>query len=180
MTDKKAQGRKIKNFSLLSSKKGQEEMVGFALIIIIVAVILLIFLSISLKSPNKGQDSYRANSFVQAYQQYTTTCSIKELEYLSIKDLISECIKEETCLNEEKACDILEETSKEILEKSWVVENGSLIQGYSLRIISNVETSNEEEILFIEKGNSTNNYQGGSQKYPKGGKNIGIFFNAYF
>jgi len=159
----------------MKTKRGQEEMVGFVLIIIIVAVILLIFLSISLKSPNKGQDSYKANSFVQAYQQYTTTCSIRETEYLSVQDLVSECIKKETCLNEEKACDILEETSKEILEKSWIVENESLIQGYSLRIISN-----EEEILFIEKGNSTNNYQGGSQEYIKGGKNIGIFFNAYF
>jgi len=158
----------------MRSKNGQEEMVGFVLIIIIVAVILLIFLSISLKSPNKGQDSYKANSFVQAYQQYTTTCSIKG-EYLSIQDLVSECIKKETCLNSEKACDVLDQTSKEILEKSWIVENGSLIQGYSLRIISN-----NEEVLFIEKGNSTNNYQGGSQEYIKSGKNIGIFFNAYF
>ncbi len=164
----------------MRNKKGQEEIVGFVLIIIIVAVILLIFLSISLKSPNKGQDSYKANSFVQAYLQYTTTCSIREPEYLSVQDLIAECIKKETCLNGENACDILEETSKNILEKSWIVEEGSLIQGYDLRIISNQETPNEEEILFIEKGNSTNNYQGGSQEYIKSGKNIAIFFNAYF
>jgi len=160
----------------MRNKKAQEEMVGFVMIIIIVAVILLIFLGISLRSPNKDHaDSYKANSFVQAYLQYTTTCSVREPEYLSIQDLISECIKGETCSNQEKACDILNETSEKILTKSWIVEQGSLIQGYNLRIISN-----EEEILVIEKGNSTNNYQSGSQEYIKSGKIIQIFFNAYY
>ena len=166
----------------MKTKKAQEEIVGFVMIIIIVAVILLIFLGISLRNPNKGQDSYKTNSFVQAYQQYTTECSITETEYLSIQDLISECIKGETCSNQEKACDILNETSKNILEKSWIVEQGSLIQGYNLRIILDEGNENEleEELLVIEKGNSTNNYQSGSQEYIKSGKTIQIFFNAYY
>ena len=47
--------KKAQEPNSMSFKKAQEEIVGFSMIIVIVAVILLIFLSFSLKSPPKSE-----------------------------------------------------------------------------------------------------------------------------
>jgi len=77
MIKKKGQEEKIsfRNFPKLTSKKGQEEMIGFALIIIIVAVILLVFLAVSLKNSNKETLGVNeVDSFIQSFLSYTTDC----------------------------------------------------------------------------------------------------------
>jgi len=57
------------------NKKAQEEMVGFALIIIVVAVILLVFLSIGLRKDGREDvESYEVASFIQSLLQYHTSC----------------------------------------------------------------------------------------------------------
>ena len=95
-------------------KKGQEEMLGFALIIIIVAVILLVFLGFSLRGSQKqGVESYEADSFMQAFLQYTTDCAENyETDYLDIQDLVFECDDGNTCLDGRDACEVLELESK--------------------------------------------------------------------
>ena len=76
----------------MKNKYGQEEMVGFALIMIIVAIILLIFLSFSLgKSEKETVESYEVESFIQSMSQYTTDCR-DNLEYVSIQKLIFDCL----------------------------------------------------------------------------------------
>jgi hypothetical protein len=161
-------------------KKAQEEIVGFVVIIIIVAIIMLVFLGIALKGGSSSEENnYRVNSFVQAYLQYTTDCSLYGRKNLQIKDVITECGNEAFCLNGKSACEILEEISQELLNKSWDVNEESLIEGYSLKIIS--EGISSEEMLNIEQGNITNNYQGGFQKYPpRRGKEISVFVNIYY
>ncbi|MBI2057207.1 hypothetical protein HYT91_03060 [Candidatus Pacearchaeota archaeon] len=60
---------------LNKNKIGQEEMVGFALIIILVSVILLVFLAFSLNKPKtEATESYEVNSFLQSSLQYTSSC----------------------------------------------------------------------------------------------------------
>jgi len=154
------------------SKKAQEEMVGFALIIIIVAVILLIFLGFSLRNGEKeAVESYEVESFLQIFLQYTTDCR-DNLESLSVQKLINDCRKENTCLDGRKSCDVLNETLKEIVEKSWKVENGSSVKGYNLRI-----SSNEEEMINLNKGNQTFSSKGAIQ-YLSGDTEIS--FKAYY
>lgn len=153
--------------------KGQEEMVGFALIIIIVAVILLVFLSFSLRNRQESVESYEVDSFIQSFLQYTTDCR-NNFEYLSIQDMIFECSNGKSCSDERSSCEVLDYEMKGILGRSWKVGEESFIKGYELKI-----TSNEEEILNLVEGNVTKNSKGSSQDLFKTGNSIKILFTIY-
>ena len=157
------------------NKSGQEEMVGFALIIILVAVILLIFLGFALRSPQKESvENYEVNSFIQGFLQYTSDCR-DNLEYLSIQKLIFDCNDHEMCLDGRNTCDVLNSTLTGIVEESWKIEGDRPIKGYELKI-----SSNEEEILLIKNGNLTGNYKGSAQDFSRSGNSVEIFFTAYY
>src|SRR3989344_1350961 len=131
------------------NKKAQEEMVGFALIIILVAVILVVFLAVSLrdKSERDVVESYETKSFMQSFLQYTTKC-MDDYEYVSVQELVFKCSNQEKCVSGEDSCGILEEELKEILEGSWAVQEGGKIRGYELNI-----SSNGKELVFLNAGN---------------------------
>ena len=77
----------------IKRKKAQEEMVGFALIIILVAVILLIFLGFSLRDQEKETiESYEVESFIQSFLQYTSDCR-DNLEFSYFTFIINFSIK---------------------------------------------------------------------------------------
>ena len=159
----------------IRNKYGQEEMVGFGLIIIIVSVILLIFLGFALRSPQKEPvESYEVNSFIQGFLQYTSDCR-DNLEYLSIQKLIFGCNDDEMCLDGRSACDVLNSTLTGIAEEGWKIEGDRPIKGYELKI-----DSNKAEILLIKKGNITGNYKGSMQDFSRSGNSVEIFFTAYY
>ena len=155
--------------------RGQEEMVGFALIIIIVAVILLIFIGFSLRNPQKENvESYEVDSFIQAFLQYTTDCKdLNNLQYRLVQNLIADCSDNEKCFDERDTCDVLNSTLKGIVEESWKVVGDWPVKGYELEI-----KSDEAVILLIKKGNVTKNYKSSMQ--PLGKKDINILFTAYY
>jgi len=159
------------------NKRAQEEMVGFALIMIVVAVILLVFLGFSLNQPQKELvESYEAESFIQAVLQYTTDCrDLGNLEYLSIKKLIFNCNSEKKCLDEKEACEVLNSVLIDVLEESWDVGINEPIKGYKLNI-----TVNEMEMLSVEKGNVTSNYKGAMQDFVKSENSFEVYFTAYY
>ena len=160
----------------MKNKYGQEEMVGFALIMIIVAVILLIFLSFSLgKSEKETVESYEVESFIQSMLQYTTDCR-DNLEYVSIQKLIIDCYKKDICIDDRNSCDVLNSTLKEIMKESWKVEGDRPVKGYELKII----VDKEEEMIVLEEGNITKNSKGSMVPFPSSGKDYEIFFNAYY
>ena len=152
--------------------KGQEEIVGFALIIIIVSVILLVFLSLSMRS-SKGMEieSYEVEGFIQAFLQHTSDCEGSR-GFLSVQDLIFN--PDDECLNGKIARDVMNYTLKELCEKSWNVGEDTPIKGYELRITS------EDEDLILGKGNITQNYKGTSQDFVKRGEDYEIFFKVYY
>ncbi len=152
-------------------KKAQEEMVGFALIIIVVAVILLIFVGFSLKTPKKeAVESYEVESFIQSSLQYTTDCR-DTLRVFSVQKLISSCRNNEICLDGRNTCEVLNSTLKGIVKESWKISNNSAVKGYEFKIISD-----EKEMLKFEEGNITSNSKGSVQYFP----NTEIFFKAYY
>jgi len=160
---------------ILKNKYGQEEMVGFALIMIMVAVILLIFLSFSLRSGQKEiVESYEVESFIQAFLQYTTDCR-DNLEYLSIRKLIFDCQDDKMCLDERNTCKVLNSTLKEVLKESWKVEGDRPVKGYEFKIIID-----GEEMLLLKEGNITKNYKEAMQDFFRRGEDYEIFFTAYY
>jgi len=151
------------------TKKGQEEMVGFALILIIVAVIILVFIAITLTRPQKEEvESYEVESFLQALLQHTTDCE-DYLEYLSVQKLISRCDSGGRCLDERDTCVVLNETLEGLVEGAWEIKDKG---GYLLEIISG-----QNIILSLSGGNITSSYKGAIQILP--GENMEVSFKAY-
>lgn len=157
------------------NKHGQEEIVGFAVILIIVAVILLILLSFLLGggSDKEAVQNYEVGSFISASLQYTTECE-DQIEYLSLQKLISACEDGRNCLDGKDSCEALNETMRYIMDKSWDVGSQSSIKGYLLRI-----TVNGQEKLLFKEGNETNNYKGALQDFSKSGKDYEVSLNVY-
>lgn len=139
------------------NKSGQEELIGFALIMIIVAVVMLIFLSLSLASPNKKTvESYEVESFLSSALSYTTGCETYGRGLRDLEDLVRDCNGGLTCTNGDKACDVLENTFTEILNVSWRVGPNWPYNGYTLKIYNEEET----EILTVKEGNETGDSRG--------------------
>jgi maltodextrin utilization protein YvdJ len=171
---KKAQEQKSK-ILVAMPKKAQEEMVGFALIMIIVSIILMVLLVISMNASKKeAVESYEVDSFIQSFLEYTTDCR-DDLGYLSTRELIFQCSIEARCSDGRNPCSVLNSTLESIISESWEVSEETPIQGYELRIVSN-----EEDLLVLREGNSTRNLKGSSQDFVRRGDSIDIFFTAYY
>jgi hypothetical protein len=161
---------------MIKSKRAQEEIVGFALIIIIVSVILLFFLSFALRnSRNMEIQSYEVEGFIQAFLQHTSDCE-DDLGFLSVQELIFSCGQdnEESCLDGENTCVVMESLLTEICENSWNVGENTPIKGYELRILS------DEMDFLIDKGDITQNYKGAMQDFVKRGEDYEVSFKAYY
>lgn len=152
------------------NKRGQEEMVGFALIIVIVAVILLIFVGFSLTRKTEAVESYEVESFIQAMMQQTSDCR-DNLERLDVQSLILRCRSNGKCIDDRNTCDVLKETLEEIMAESWKIGNTPVI-GYNLSI-----TIENEIVMSISEGNKTINYKGSFQKLQH---DIDILLNIYY
>lgn len=161
----------------MGKKKGQEEMVGFGLIIIIVAVVLVVFLSISLKNTDRETvESYEIESFIQSFLQHTSDCRRTDnLDYLSVQRLVFSCDTGDTCLGGKSSCDSLNETLTEIMEDSWKVGADWPVKGRRLEILSN-----GAEVLFLDKGNTTPNSKGAVQEFFRSGSEISVNFVVYY
>lgn len=175
---KKAQ----KNRRLLSGKSGQEEMVGFGLIIIIVAIIFIVLISLYIKKPTEELSDYEINSFIQSALQYTTTCEDVSGN-LTLQKVIGKCQDNELCAYRNmNPCIILNATIKNMIKESWGnVGTEGQIRGYNF-IINVTERTSEEEIQFlnIKNGVATNEYRGSGQTLPYSRGNIYVSFYVYY
>ena len=166
----------------IKNKRGQEEMVGFGLIILLVAIIFIVFISLYIKKPSEKVTDYEVDSFIQAALQYTTTCEEENLENLTIQELIFKCQENERCTypHNMDSCLILNSTLKNIIKESWEVDNKSPIKGYSFIInVSEDGGDTEKTLMNIKSGVVTNNYRGSEQDFGKSGDYLTILFHVY-
>ena len=125
----------------IRNKRAQEEIVGFAVIVIIVSIIVVFFLVFSISNKGEQIDSYEAESFLQSALVYTSSCEERS-QLLSIQDLIVACYDEQVCGNGQDACLVLEQTLTGITEESWNVGSDFPVKGYKL------EGFTGEEVVF--------------------------------
>jgi hypothetical protein len=157
------------------NKSGQEEMIGFVMIVIRVAVILLVFIGFSLRtSQTQDIESYEVESFIQASLQHTTECR-DNFGYLSVDKLIFECMNGGECSDGENACEVLSNSLGEITREAWRIENRP-VEGYRLEVL----LEGEPLIPEMFEGNETNNHKGAIQDFSRAGASIQIFFRAYY
>jgi len=159
---------------MIKNNKGQEEMVGFAVIVVIVGVILLVVLGFLLNnSKEEIVESYEIESFIQSTLQFTTDCE-NEIGFLSLQNLVIACDKGTNCINGGESCKILNSTLKNLIESGWQVGEESAIKGYNLKVIINNQTK-----LEIKEGNETKNYKSGFQGFARSGSNYEVSLDIY-
>ncbi len=173
---KKGQEENQKISTCLFSKKGQEEMVGFALIVIIVSVVILIFIAIMMYSKNSSSSvkSYELESFISSLLTYTTNCSELSQEYLNVQKLISRCTENGNCDSGENSCELLKKVLEGTIDESWNTEQKQ-IKGYVFRVLSDSNSN-----ITIKSGeNLTGNSRTAVQNLIISTKNISVILDIY-
>ena len=159
------------------SRKGQEEIVGFVLIVVIIAVALVIFLGIKLRNPEPVQkESEILYQFIESAMEQTTDCVLRENgKNLAMGELIKECDSlGNSCLNGQTSCDVARSTMDDMLKAAWKVGPDYPTKGYELNATYNQNNSESEEIFSLMMGNCTNSYIGNSYFLPQFPGNIVI------
>lgn len=171
------------------TKKSQEEMVGFILIVVLVSVIALVFLGISIiRQPKQEYKSNEVSNFLGSFLQYTTACESRYLP-LSMADVIKDCAENEAdkCDNGELACSVMNQTAEEILSAAWPYGNESYLKGYEFNIdvISRMNDTGQiavrKQLAEAKKGNCNVVIKKGSDTLlPFGEDDIRIKLNACY
>ncbi len=158
----------------MKNNRGQEEMVGFAVIAIIVSIGILILLSFMIRSPTKGDtENYQVDSFIGSALQYTTSCE-SDVEFLSLQDLIIACGNGEMCFDGRDSCNALNSTVIDLVGNGWNVGANSSVKGYNLKVLID-----GQEKLAIKNGNETINFKGGFQDFARSGRNYEVSLSVY-
>lgn len=147
------------------TKKAQEEIVGFVLIVVIVISILVIILGISLRNSSSEniKESLDIKQFLESTLEYTTDCALSyEPAYSKLRELLQECNEGlSLCISGRKPCDVAKETLTKIADISFPVTPDSFIKSYEFTAIQTIGDT-EKEILTITKGNCTQRSRGAS------------------
>jgi hypothetical protein len=153
----------------MMSKKAQEEIVGFVLIVIIVSIVLVVFLGIIIRQdrPSSNLESRDIHQFLESTMQYTSNCAIGyEPNYLPLNDLIQECHKSlSTCTSGKDPCTVLESTLSEIIESSFHIALDASTKGYEFKSTYSSD-SITEEIISLTKGNCSQTIKGSDLPMP--------------
>jgi len=149
-------------------KKGQEEIVGFVLIVVLIAVVFVIFLGIKLRNSEPTQkESEIIYQFLESSMEQTTDCVLRPNgKNLVMNELIKEChFTDNTCISTKSSCETSKDTMKGILEATWKVGEEYPYKGYELNVNYDYNSSSgekNEEIFSIIEGNCNNTYIGNS------------------
>lgn len=158
-----------------NKKKGQEEIVGFVLIVVILAIAMVIFLGIKLRNPEPAQkESEILYQFIESSMEQTTECVIRQNgRNVALNELIKECHSfDNDCLNGKSSCDVVEETMDSLVSSTFKVGADYPYKGYTITAEYSANSSSPEEIFSLEAGNCTNNYIGNSYFIPQFPGNI--------
>ena len=143
-------------------KKGQEEVVGFVAIIVIVAIVILFLIGISIRNDEpEAARSVEIKQFLEASQRYTSDCELAvQNRYASMNDLIRTCYenKDRTCIDGRNACKVYTENMQKIINNSFAYGEGYSIKGI-VYTDSYAIGKNSENIVEINEGDCSGNYK---------------------
>jgi len=143
-------------------KKAQHEIAGFALIVLVVAIIGLIFLALALRGGEPvRKTSAEISDFLQASMYHTTDCVLNNIpNYLSLQNLIKTCYNDNstTCFNGDRVCEVLNTTLDNIIKNGLRVGEQNPNKAYKLNMYFDIKDSTipRESILQMQQGNFGN------------------------
>ena len=132
--------------------KGQQEMVGFILIVVMVVIAIMIFVVISVRKPAEIIESKDVSNMIGSMLRYTTDCAIVfEPQYDDVRDLIKSCYSNEYCSNiDEEACDHLEDILNETITD--VLKTDNRISFYEIDVMHRDDVGSVSIIPTISGG----------------------------
>ena len=138
----------------MKSKRGQQEIVGFVLIVVLVVVGLMVFLIISLRDSDEQEKSVEVGNMLDAIMKHTTECAVVyEPDYDSFEDLFKSCHEGDQCSNLGlSACDYLNESLAAVLDGMFATE--AKVVAYQVDFLVK-DDAGEDGILRILEGNCT-------------------------
>ena len=144
--------------------KGQEEVVGFVFIVLIVVIGFILFLGFSSRGNNSelNLESAEVYNFLESSLDYTSDCAVNfEPNYLKLGSLLRECQRKEgNCISGIDKCKVLNETFANLLEKSFSINSESYYKGYELVSIYSSNDSANRELVNAKKGSCSNKFVG--------------------
>lgn len=144
----------------MRGKKGQEEMVGFVLIVVLVAIIFLVFIGINVRKAGKEDitQSTEVSQFLDSVMMFTTGCATAyEPAYSNVGELILDCRENKQCTNGESACDYLKKTIDELInsDPKFQIGQDRPVKGYKFTSGTLNGNITSGDIVSINKGNCT-------------------------
>ena len=134
--------------------KGQQEIVGFVLIVVLVVVGLMVFLVISLRDSPEQEKSIEVGNMLDSIMKHTTECAVVyEPDYDNFEDLFKSCHQGDQCSNlGVSACDSLNESLRAVLDAMFATE--ATVAAYQIDFFVKDEEGGEG-LLRIFEGNCT-------------------------
>ena len=140
----------------MKDKKAQHEIVGFVLIIVIVAVVGLILLSLMIGQDGAASESSEVSNLIQASMYHTSDCAVSFVpQYRDINELIKSCYNNQRCLDDRHSCEVLESELESVIGNALEIGSDSVNKAYKIRVISKTlesEDAGVELIPLIESG----------------------------
>jgi len=145
----------------MKNKNGQEEIVGFVVIVLLVSIAAVIFIGLSAKKDNKTEISSDVEYFLGSAMEYTSECSKGYgSNYLKVSELVEECRSGSKCFSGEDSCYALNYTLDSLIGTGYKLnEANNAVKGYEFKAVyaRNLTSGNlnENKIIEIRKGNCT-------------------------
>lgn len=142
------------------NRKGQEEITGFVLIVVLVSIVLVVFLGMTLRG-DKGteKESKDIGQFLDAMMEYTSDCALNyEPAYSTINELIRVCHENSgrKCISGKEVCESAKTGIGGMLDASWPVGQDRPIKGLEFQSVYEQNSSNgmiKDELVVIKAGN---------------------------
>lgn len=140
----------------MRGKRGQQEIAGFVIIVVLVIVAIMVFIVISLKQEPPEVKSDFAQNVLSSIMSYTSNCVVSQPYLDSIRDLVKHCYENQKCNNlNEMACTYLNETLTNMLPDLILNPQVSgTMTAYELKmdLISSEDESDIQNRLRVMRG----------------------------
>jgi hypothetical protein len=156
--------------------RGQQEIVGFVLIVVVVMVALMVFLIISVRDSGEDVDSVGVANMLDVLIKTTSDCAVvAEPKYDSFEDLFKSCYDDESCSNlERSACEYLNESLGVVV--SSMVKSEAMIGAWEV----DFSVRDGKGILKWDEGNCTGSFSGASRTIVSGGRSLVVRMRACY
>lgn len=155
-------------------RQGQEEIVGFVVVVVLVAVIALVVLGLALRHPSLQGNAESADiaHFLESVFAMTSECTLRGQYHASMGEVANACATDskQKCAEGTEACAVLNRTLAAAIAAAWNVNNASAVQGYVLSITHRLSSTNERVLLTQEQGACKEGWYEGEHLQPVQGR----------